>query len=60
MTKAVPSRVVRPCKFVVLYRAKDGWTRANNALGEPIYCDTEALAHAVGKARLRRINWRPR
>jgi hypothetical protein len=54
-TKAVPSSR-HPGKWHSLYRGRDGsWTRANNALGQSILCDSDALAHSVARYRCRRL-----
>lgn len=53
---AIPSRHAKPGKWLALYADRDGvWTRAADALGNPIFCDNRSLAHSVARYRRRRL-----
>ncbi len=55
MTQAWTSRY--PGKWIAAYQQRPSpyWTMALNALGKPILCDSEELAHSVAAYRLRRL-----
>lgn len=43
-------------KFIALYRDRNNmWTRANDARGYPIRCDSEELALSVASYRRKRL-----